>query len=440
MKLVNKITLWFIGIIFLITPITMYISYNNIQKKLDTAEIERMTEVNQRVAEQLRLGEKPDTYAQGRPIHINSFDGALPQKKVEVIEAGVFNEDLKRNESLLTVNSFFKVGDTNYKISSYNYVTKSTQILSGMMNALIWKMLLIILCVSITARYLSRRVFSPFRQTMKEVHNFNIRQKENIKFPATSTKEFKELNDFLGKMTERVREDYAAVKEFSENASHELQTPLAVMRSKLELLTETNINEPQAILIADMQNAIEKLSRINRSLILLTKLENQEFEASENVQFCRITRELLGGYADRIALKNLTLHTTLEKNVSLTIHPTLAEILVTNLLGNAIRHNLDGGYINVELTRSFLKMSNAGLPPEIPVEDLFKRFRKSNQCADSTGLGLAIVKQICEVTDFDIEYEFENGEHTVTVYFERISRLQKAGRKSLHAPAELAMA
>jgi two-component system sensor histidine kinase QseC len=419
MKLVNRITLWFIGIIFLITPFTMYISYNNIQKKIDNAEIERMTDVNERVAGQLKAGDKTDRYTQGRPIEISTFKGALPAKKLEVIESSVYNEGLNRKESILTVNSFFQIGDTNYKISSYNYVTKSAQIFSGMMNALIWKMLLIIVCVGITARFLSRQVFSPFRQTMKAIHTFNIKQKDHLRLPETSTKEFRELNQFLVKMTDRAQEDYAAVKEFSENASHELQTPLAVMRSKLELLTETDISEAQALLIADMQNAIEKLSRINRSLILLTKLENHEFEASENVKFCKITREVLATYSDRIALKNLSLNTRLDKNVTVTIHPTLAEILVTNLLGNAIRHNIEGGFIQIELTRSGLQISNSGPRPEIPIDDLFGRFKKSNQCADSTGLGLAIVKQICEVSDFCVDYVYEKGVHTLNVYFAR---------------------
>lgn len=417
MKLLNKITLWFIGIVFLVTPLTMYISYNNIKNRVDNAEVKRMQDVNDLVAEQLRTGETPERYTQGRPIMITSFAGPMPEKTLEVVEDADYHEDLKRYECQLTVNSYYEIGGMVYKISSYDYITKSDHILKGMLSALVWKMLLIILAFAITAALLSRYIFSPFRQTMKAIHHFNLRQKEKIRLPYTNTREFRELNNFLVKMTDKAIEDYASVKEFSENASHELQTPLAVMRSKVELLSETAIDATQAELIGDMQNAIEKLTRINRSLLLLTKMENQEYEASGEIRFCRIAKEALGAYSERIAMKNLTITSHIDKNVALEIHPALAEILVTNLLSNAVRHNIEGGSIRMELTSTELRIENTGHEPDTPTEELFHRFKKSNQCDDSTGLGLAIVKQICEVTGFSVSYTYFNGWHQLCVSF-----------------------
>ncbi len=417
MKLINKITFWFIGIIFLITPFTMYISYTNIKQKIDAAEVERMKDVNDRVAEQLKAGEKPDRYALGRPISITAIQGPLPAEKTDVMEATFFNEDINRKECRLTVSSFYGINNTNYQISSYNYVTKSDQILSGMMNALILKMILIILCVGLTARLLSRYVLFPFRQTMNIINNFDLKSKEKIVLPETSTKEFKELNSFLKTMTDKAKEDYASVKEFSENASHELQTPLAIIRSKLELLAETDIDANQAELIADTQNAIDKLSKINRSLALLTKLDNQEYTTSEDIKICRITKDVLAAYEDWITVRNIQVTTSLAKNVPLRIHPALAEMLLNNLLSNAIRHNVDHGSVAITLSHSKLSISNTGLPPEIPTEELFLRFKKSNQSADSIGLGLAIVKQICEVSRFSIRYEYQQGFHSIDICF-----------------------
>ncbi len=417
MKLINKITYWFIGIVFLITPFTMYISYTNIKKKIDEAEVERMKDVNERVAEQLKSGEKPDRYALGRPISITPVTGALPAATTEVTEANFFNEDIKRRECRLTVTSYYQVNGMPYRISSYNYVTKADQILKGMINALIIKMLLIILSVGITARLLSRYVLYPFRETMKIINNFDVKKKQRIVLPATTTQEFKELNTFLKKMTDKAMEDYASVKEFSENASHELQTPLAVIRSKLELLAETKIDACQASLIADTQNAIDKLSKINRSLTLLTRLDNHEFATSDDIKICRITKDVLAVYEDWIAHRNLQVSTDLCRNVPVRIHPTLAEMLLNNLLSNAIRHNVDRGSIAIQLTPDRLTVINTGLPPEIPTEELFLRFKKSNQSADSIGLGLAIVKQICEVNQFSISYEYGQGQHIINICF-----------------------
>ncbi|TWF40538.1 signal transduction histidine kinase [Chitinophaga polysaccharea] len=439
MKLLNKITLWFIGIVFLVTPITMVISRNNIKKHLDQAEIERMKAVNDRVAQQLRAGEKPDRYTHGRPIEIAAVPGPIPEGKVETKKDYAVAEDLGQKECRITVNSWYKVGNQYYKISSYNYVIRSEEIFRGMLGAVVWKMLLMILTVSITARLLSRKIFSPLRHTMKAIHRFDLKKKKKLQLPETNTTEFKELNAFLTKMTDKAVEDYAAVKEFSENASHELQTPLAVIRSKIELLSETNIDSVQAALIGDMQNAIEKLSHINRSLILLTKLENQEFKVSESIKFCRVAKDVMATYEDWITMREIKLTSSLDKNIPLSIHPALAEMLISNLLSNAIRHNRDGGQINVLLTASELCISNTGLPPQIPTCELFQRFKKSNQSADSIGLGLAIVKQICEVNNYTVVYDYADGWHSIRVSFYDKEALSVNGQGALSGADTMAV-
>lgn len=417
MKLSNKFTLWFLGIVFLVTPVSMYISYCNIKKKIDGAEITRMKNVNDTVAAELRKGEAPERYTYGRPIAIDLVTSPFPRDSVVVKEYSILNRELKQRECRLDVTSFYHINGRDYKISSYNYVTKSDQILSGMLQALLWKMLLVAFCVVLTTRMVSRRVLASFRQTMKTIHGFNLKQKEKISFPKTTTKEFAELNGFLRKMTDKIIEDYASLKEFSENASHELQTPLAVLRSKLELLTETDISGEQAALIADMQNAVEKLSQINRSLLLLTKLENQEYESFEKVKFCKITKDILKAYEDRIEMKGLTIRQEIDNNIYLQIHPALGDILLNNLIGNAIRHNVQHGLIELTLRPEQLVIKNTGLPPKVPTEELFQRFKKSNQSSNSLGLGLAIVRQICEASHFGITYQYIQDMHTVTVRF-----------------------
>ncbi|MGF6929248.1 two-component system sensor histidine kinase QseC [Chitinophaga sp. W2I13] len=417
MKLLNKITLWFIGIVFLVTPVTMVISRNNIKRHLDDAEVARMTAVNDRVAQQMMAGEKPDRYTHGRPIAITTVAGPLPEKKVIVAKDNFVAEDLGKKECRITVDSWYKIGDQQYKISSYNYVIKSEEIFRGMLSTVVWKMLLMIFAVSVTARLLSGKIFSPLRRTMKAIHSFDLKQKNKLQLAETSTTEFKELNVFLSKMTDKAMEDYAAVKEFSENASHELQTPLAVIRSKIELLSETNIDSVQAALLGDMQNAIEKLSHINRSLILLTKLENQEFKVTESLKFCRVVKDVIATYEDWITMREIAITTNLDKNIPLNIHPALAEMLISNLLSNAIRHNRDGGQIKMVLTHRELSISNTGIPPQIPTCELFQRFKKSNQSNDSIGLGLAIVKQICEVNGYDVDYNYSDGWHKIQVCF-----------------------
>jgi two-component system sensor histidine kinase QseC len=416
MKLVDKLTLWLVGIVFLVTPISMVISYRSIRDNIRSAEITRLQDVNNKVAEQLKAGIPPHKYFLDRPIAIKQIS-AMPAQNTQASTYPFYNTELKRDECRLDVVSYYKINNLIYSVSTYNYVARGQLILQGMMRALVWKMILIIVFVAISGRLISRYVLSSFQKTLGIMQAFSLRQKEKIALPVTNTTEFKQLNFFLKKMTDIALEDYSRVKEFSENASHEVQTPLAVIRSKLELLSETNIGENQAVLIDDMQNAVEKLVKINRSLLLLTKLDNFEFEASENIRFCKITKEALASFENWIQMKNLYVTTNIDNNVSLQIHSVLAEILVTNLISNAIRYNIENGKIDVTLTSNSLTVKNTGLPPEIEPELLFRRFKKSNQSADSIGLGLSIVKQICTVNNFKVSYNFENGLHILQVNF-----------------------
>src|SRR5690606_30787922 len=152
---------------------------------------------------------------------------------------------------------------------------------------------------------------------------------------------------FLQEMTTKAQEDYKSLKEFTENASHELQTPLAIIRGKLELLMDSNLANEQAALISSAHNAVEKLSKIGQSLTLLTKLDNQEFEIFTTIDFSQQLKESLFAFQELIEMKSLHLVTSIEDHVHIKIHPLLNNILLNNLLSNAIRHNHEFGLIRI---------------------------------------------------------------------------------------------
>src|SRR6202042_1487675 len=199
--------------------------------------------------------------------------------------------------------------------------------------------LLLLILVIISAGLISKYFLAPFKRTLRVIQSFDLKQKTAIRLPDTQTSEFRELNTFLEKMTEKAREDYQSLKEFTENASHELQTPTAIIRGKLDLLMESDIRDEQAILIAEMQNALERLSRIHSSLTLLTKLENKEYSIKEPVCISNLARETLASFDELIQMKSLVLETHIEKAVYIPMHLSLADLLLTNLISNAIRHN-----------------------------------------------------------------------------------------------------
>lgn len=428
MKLVDKFTLWFMGVFILVTPVSMYISLSNNKKNIDTAEINHTQNIHQRLANRMEQGAVPARIAE---IEVIKLAGALPAQQTQVQELSGYNEAIGQSERFFRVSTFHTIKGSTYKITSLNHVPKANQILSGMLKTLVWKLALMMLCVFITARLISRYILSSFEHTLQSIRNFNLRSGRNIDLKKTNVKEFKELNRFLESMTEKAIEEFTAVKEFSENASHELQTPLAVIRSKLELLAETDIHPGQAKLIGDMQNSVEKLSKINSSLVLLTRLENHEYQTTDQVDISQVARDVLEAYSDRVQLKVLQLEIDIDGPVLLHIHPALADMIMNNLLGNAIRHNTRNGSILFTLSDHQLMIKNTGRPPESPPEELFQRFKKGNQTTDSVGLGLAIVKQICDLNGYAVRYEYADDWHIVSIDFNKTDQKSTVRQKEL---------
>jgi len=196
-----------------------------------------------------------------------------------------------------------------------------------------------------------------------------------------------------------------------------LQTPLAVIRGKLELLLESPINDEQGGQILSALNAIEKLSKINHSLTLLNKLENHEFSALESIDLSRHVHGILNELGELVEMKAIVLKKNIAANVKILMHPALADILLMNLVSNAIRHNVHHGEIEITLTTRRLVVENTGNAPEIPAEQVFERFKRTSRTNDSAGLGMAIAKQICEVSGLSIHYAYENNRHFTTVNF-----------------------
>ncbi|HZH94613.1 MAG TPA: HAMP domain-containing sensor histidine kinase, partial [Flavisolibacter sp.] len=138
-----------------------------------------------------------------------------------------------------------------------------------------------------------------------------------------------------------------------------------------------------------------------------------------SVNFSRIVRTVMEEFTELAGMKNITLQHEIEENVALYIHESLARILITNLISNAIRHNYLQGKIWIDLSAQQLVVSNTGTAPQVPTEQLFQRFRKGAQSGDSIGLGLAIVRQICMLNHFSANYNYCDEKHVLTISFNK---------------------
>lgn len=266
--------------------------------------------------------------------------------------------------------------------------------------------------------YFSRKIWKPFYQTLDVLQTFKATQKESFVFMKSDVLEFQTLQKNLFSLTEQVKRDYQNLKSFTENASHELQTPLAVIASNLELLLQdNNFTEAQMQRINNLIESLGKLSKLNQTLLLLTKIENRQFETIKNLNLSEAIVEKIKLFDVWIQHKNLTLKNQVCPDISIQINDYLLDVLLNNLLGNAIKHNLTSGKLYVELNEHKLIIKNTGNPTKIPTEQLFERFQKDNSASDSMGLGLALVRQICDTYEFKVSYVYENQWHILTIFF-----------------------
>jgi signal transduction histidine kinase len=265
-------------------------------------------------------------------------------------------------------------------------------------------------------RFLLRRLWQPFYQTLNGIREFNLSSRKPLPAQATDIDEFRSLDEAVRQTTNTIIRDYEILKNFADNASHEMQTPLAVINSKLDLLIQdTGLGMEHHRPIQAMYDAIGRLRQLNQSLLLLTKIENNQFGYTETVDLAPLIEAKLAQLEDPVKDRRLEVHTDLDR-LQLPMNGYLADILLNNLLTNAIRHNQDGGEVIIRLRERNLRVSNSGAALGFDPATIFDRFTKGTH-SGGTGLGLAIVRQICDNYHFGLTYSYADEVHTINITF-----------------------
>ncbi len=420
MKLLLRTSFYYIiisFIVFIIGSIILYnIFLNEIKKETDLYLIERfLTTVNTLKSNSTlnsldgfkltidTLSYQPP--ATGRPTHI--FSDTL-----------VMHEYLRRMENNRKMIGIEEIDGVYLRISLYDVIVETDDIMDGVFSGL-WRLFLFLgIVMMISSFMISRNIFKPFNRTLEQIRAFNIKDLKPLKLNKSNTSEFNILNDFIEQMTEKVSNDYKSLKEFSENASHEIQTPIAIAKGKLELMLQSNDLSGQDMKhIESAYKSLDHISKLSQSLTLLTKIENQEFSDFKEINFSEMVKRAIDDFKELLDLKGIKLSTDISDAVMINNNYNLLRILINNLLNNALRHNIEGGMITVELNQKEFSIRNTGMALKNPSDHLFNRFKKDNQSEKSPGLGLAIVKKIADVSSYTINYVYENELHVISIRF-----------------------
>lgn len=306
-----------------------------------------------------------------------------------------------------------------YELKVISHEMDRGELIRRIVSSLLLLLLLLSLSTLVINNIVLKKTWKPFYRLLAYLDDFRLDTGTIPDLSETRIREFNLLNNSVMKLLSLNTDIYNSQKHFIENASHELQTPLAISISKLELLAgEEGLSPGQIRNIGEIMETLHRLSGLNRSLLLLSKIENKQFAAVEKVNFTDLFTSALSDFKDYSGHREISVKLQKTGTWIHEMNRDLAGIMVTNLVKNALIHNQQGGKLTVKIGDSFIEMENTGRGPAIPPEKLYRRFSKGAESKSSTGLGLAIIKAIVDISGLEISYDFRD-KHRFTINVSR---------------------
>lgn len=320
------------------------------------------------------------------------------------------NEMVPFRELLFTVNH----NGQDFTLVLRDLLPGNDDVLEGSLLMMLALLFIISLSILLVINSISSKLWKPFYKTIDSLTKYRVSQEIPI-FEKSNIEEFNTLNDTIEELLKKIIHDYSRTKNFNENASHELQTHLSIIKLNSEkLLNSSQLNQEQLKQIYNISNATSKLSAVQNSLLLLSKIGNLEFKNNVQIDISKTIENTLKLYEEIICIREIKLEFE-NKTFFVFMDKGLAEILINNLIKNAIKHNIQSGYISISLKEKILKIENSGASFNGNPDEFFERFKKGE--SGNIGLGLAIVKQICEVYNFKISYTILEQIHIIEIHF-----------------------
>ena len=338
--------------------------------------------------------------------------------KDEFFDSTTYIEIEMEDEPVRVLRTWFMTADRKYyELTIETSTLEKEDMAEAIFVSIIILYVSLLCCILLVSHFVFKSSFRPLYTLVKWLKEYRPGKQQTPLVNQTKVEEFKILNQAIQTATNRSTEMYNQQKQFVENASHELQTPLAICMNKLELLSENpDCTEEQLSEIAGINHTLRGIIKMNKSLLLLSRIDNKQFPDTSEIDFNKLINKYLPDFEDMYEYKNI--HVTYSETDTLiyTMNESLASTLLSNLLKNAFIHNIENGSIAISITDRTLTISNSSESTGLNEATLFNRFEKQTHKKESTGLGLAIVKSITSIYGIDIKYEY-NGLHQFILTF-----------------------
>lgn len=338
---------------------------------------------------------------------------ALSKEAICYRDSMIYIAEKGETEPARILTTIFKDKDERYyELSVYTPTIEKRDLKEAIFQLLIGLFVVLLITILVINVWVFHQSMKPFYILLDWLEKFRLGKKNDVLDNPTHTTEFRKLNEAVSRFASHSEEMFEQQKQFIGNASHEIQTPLAICQNRLEMLMEDEtLSEQQMGEIAKTCQTLEYVSKLNKSLLLLSKIDNSQFTTVEKVCLNEILYRYLDDYQEVYDYKGITLDVHEKNTFNITMNGTLAVVLITNLLKNAFVHNIYKGKIQIEITSSNIRFGNTGKDEHLDEKHIFERFYQGSKKEGSTGLGLAIVDAICRQSQLSIQYQFVKGWH-----------------------------
>jgi len=398
--------------VMVVSGILIYVSISKVvNKQID----EKLADISVRIGEKISGGGKVDWLLPFVDISEikNSAESSVLSDTI------ILNRNEKEQEVFRQITVIKKINQTCYKIIVRESKIESEDLIETLADITLLAILFLTGTLIFVNRKVAKSIWTPFYKNLKKIEGFSLQNNSSLALEQTGITEFDALNNSVTKLTSQIITDFENLKQFSEDASHEIQTPLAIISAKMEsMLNDPELTGLQLENIRIILASVHRLSKLNKELLLLIKIENNQFIASEKISLKKTVQEKLVEFQELIELRGISTEVQFTSDITNESNPILIELLINNLISNSINHNVQGGMIRIVQSENSLEIWNTGRATIEHPERLFSRFYKENPSSNSVGLGLAIVAKICEVQGWKISYSFFKPLHGFRVLFE----------------------
>lgn len=306
-----------------------------------------------------------------------------------------------------------------YQLEIRTSTVEQDDLILGLSIALAVLYVVVIISIFLLNQFILTKAWKPFRKILKDLDRYQVGKSNTLDPLQTDVKEFKELHRHVESMVDRNEAVFSEQKLFIENASHELQTPLSIVVNKIDLMMDDDsLSENLLVQLAETKQALQRLIELNKSLLMLSRIENRQFAQDELVDLSSVTDELVSLMGDMATYKGIDLNVRRSQTCAVRGNLDLLTIALSNLIRNAIRYTPEGGEIVIDIEQHFWSIRNTSTQGALPESYIFNRFYKGSSGIQSTGLGLSIVYSIIQATPHtDLAYTYENNFHVFFISF-----------------------